>query len=92
MLFRFRRRNQKFAGKVYQPGDTIDSNDVQLPPWKWDVVKAAGIIEPADDPVVVRPVKDGRRICADCEFVANTPHGLTVHKGRAHKSSTTASA
>lgn len=31
------------------------------------------------------PKPEGRRICPDCDFVANTPHGLKVHAGRAHK-------
>ena len=93
MLFRVRRRNQKFAGRVYQPGDIIDSDTVQLPAWKWRSLRQdrTGIFEVVDDPGVTRPTQSGRRICPDCVFVAKTPHGLTVHRGRAHKSSETAS-
>lgn len=35
--------------------------------------------------VTATPAVSGRRICADCDFVANTPHGLKVHAGRTHK-------
>ncbi len=35
--------------------------------------------------VAVLPSDEGRRICADCDYVANTAHGLKVHVGRAHK-------
>lgn len=63
-----------------------------------DIVKALTEVPVAvPDPVPTRPVDpgsterrdgprpEGRRICADCDFVAKSPHGLKVHAGRSHK-------
>ncbi len=38
-----------------------------------------------DELVVPLEPPDGRRICPDCDFVANTSHGLKIHAGRRHK-------